>query len=738
MALRDTNLLNIINLNDSLKTSISDNNLSDMIKIIYQMRIFVGKMVFNLHKLHLRINDKLSSNDSTDVSNEYYYMSMYENIIDSIKQLINRYENNYLLKKDGDSVNHNFTKFTPQQSNKDVNINITIHDFLNDLKVIGKSPELLSPDKFKEQLVFTDTQPNVDLFEDMNNETNEGMNNEPNEFMNKLFEGMNIEPNEFMNNEPNEGVNNEPNELMNNEPNEGVNNEPNELMNDLFEESEVNQMSDLRLNNNLLSNDDDTMYLLLDDNDNVANQSLQNDWNQLENEFSNNNTKFSTVNCSSNPELANNLNYPGHVSVVKVNGNNIEQLNTNLDYRSLKQLISPNVSNVPTISTILNAQNTNSSNYVLTLYCSPTCKHCTDFMRTWNELKQMVQYKPIRVEYINCEENGDQCSHIYGTPTISIQDESTGKSVEYKGKRDLNSISTFIDSYMSGSSQESVVSETDGYESDTEIDINQLIVDQKQQQNQQQKSDEDFLNELLDYNEQFKDEPVRYAHPHPHPEEHSFESLLRVNPENQKKINELSNKKKQEYDQTYMILYYHKTCPASIDFLPDWNDFKTSYATDYPTEPVNFFACVCEESQDKELFKSKYQIKTFPSIDLIKNNVRYRFNSFERTPTNLIKFIQSPQLGIQSGGNKVNVMKFYADWCGHCTTFKPIWDEVKNSLQSSKISFKEFNADIHKRELEHYDVQSFPTILIENNGDIIKYTDQRNVKSLKSFIKKYK
>ena len=694
MALRDTNLLNIINLNDSLKTSISDNNLSEMIKIIYQMRIFVGKMVFNLHKLHLRINDKLSSNSSIDVSNEYYYMSMYENIIDSIKQLINRYENNYLLKKDGDSVNHNFSKFTsPQQSNKDVNINITIHDFLNDLKVIGKSPELLSPDKFKEQLVFTDTQPNVDLFEDMN----------------------------------------KPNELMNNEPNE--------LMNDLFEESEVNQMSDLRLDNNLLSNGDDTMYLLLDDDDNVANQSLQNDWNQLENELSNNNTKFSTVNCSSNPELATNLNYPGYVSVVKVNGNNIEQHNTDLNYRSLKQFMSPNasnISNVPTISNILNAQNTNSSNYVLTLYCSPTCKHCTDFMRTWNELKQMVQYKPIRVEYINCDENGDQCSHIYGTPTISIQDESTGKSVEYKGKRDLNSISTFIDSYMSGSSQESVVSETDGYESDTEIDINQLIVDQKQQQNQQQKSDEDFLNELLDYNEQFKDEPLRYAHPHPHPEEHSFESLLRVNPENQKKINELSNKKKQEYDQTYMILYYHKTCPASIDFLPDWNDFKTSYATDYPNEPVNFFACVCEESQDKELFKTKYQIKTFPSIDLIKNNVRYRFNSFERTPTNLIKFIQSPQLGIQSGGNKVNVMKFYADWCGHCTTFKPIWDEVKNSLQSSKISFKEFNADIHKRELEHYDVHSFPTILIENNGDIVKYTDQRNVKSLKSFIKKYK
>ena len=87
-----------------------------------------------------------------------------------------------------------------------------------------------------------------------------------------------------------------------------------------------------------------------------------------------------------------------------------------------------------------------------------------------------------------------------------------------------------------------------------------------------------------------------------------------------------------------MILYYHTSCPYSIDFLPDWNEFKNSYNMNYPNEPVHFLECVCENDQDKQQFKEKYQLSTFPTIELIKNNKRYRFNSDQRTDSNLIKF----------------------------------------------------------------------------------------------------
>jgi len=34
------------------------------------------------------------------------------------------------------------------------------------------------------------------------------------------------------------------------------------------------------------------------------------------------------------------------------------------------------------------------------------------------------------------------------------------------------------------------------------------------------------------------------------------------------------------------------------------------------------------------------------------------------------------------------VVLFYADWCGHCRTYKPIWDDLKNQY-GSKYNFRE-------------------------------------------------
>ena len=695
MTLRDTNLLNIINLNNSVKSSIKDNNLSELIKLIYKMRISMGEMVFNLYKLQLRINEQLLNNKTSDMSNEYYYMNMYENIIDSIKQLINRYENNYLHKKDGESIEYDFSNYKPKQNDlKDININISIKDFLNDLKIIGKSPELLSPEKFKDELVYLNKdESHIDLFEEPE-EPEELVESNQNYTIEDLFDDSN-------------------------------NNQDN-IIEDIFDNNDLDNktLENQNTDNNIqferppLIDSPETINMLLYDDDNQINNDLQNIWGNLESNYGNTNNKFTSVNCSSNPDLAQHLNYPGNISIIKINGNLIDHFNKDINYDNLSQFINQQ----PNLSVYQEKEKqifNDSKKIILTLYCSKTCSYCVDFMDTWSELQKNTQNKPIHLEEISCDDNLDKCNHLDGTPTLSLYNETTDETIEYNGSRDLNSITNFIDEYISHNLNKTYSSEQSGYTSDTEEDVNNLIIEQQQHQQHQQQSMNDFLNTLLKSSQPSNEPPLMMTD-----------------------LNIKTDKQESVYNQTYLILYYHTDCKYSIDFLDNWKSFKIMYNNKY--EPIQYIECRCDSNNNKEEFKARYQLQTFPTVELIKNNIRYRFNSDQRTDDNLIQFITAPDAGInqqirQNGGSKqIKIMNFYADWCPHCTSFKPIWNSVKNNLKSNNIIFEEYNADINHNEIEQYNIKSFPTVLIETGDELVKYSDSRTVESLTSFIKHFK
>lgn len=65
------------------------------------------------------------------------------------------------------------------------------------------------------------------------------------------------------------------------------------------------------------------------------------------------------------------------------------------------------------------------------------------------------------------------------------------------------------------------------------------------------------------------------------------------------------------------------------------------------------------------------------------------------------------------------IIDFYADWCGPCKQFGPVFDKVKTEL-SSKYRFEKMNIDKDGKELSKtYKVSSVPTILFFKKGAIV-------------------
>ncbi len=91
------------------------------------------------------------------------------------------------------------------------------------------------------------------------------------------------------------------------------------------------------------------------------------------------------------------------------------------------------------------------------------------------------------------------------------------------------------------------------------------------------------------------------------------------------------------------------------------------------------------------------------------------------------------QLNQTGGGNKTKVILFKADWCGHCKSFKPIWDAV--TKQYDNLEFAVYDADNNKDILKKYHIEGFPTVMVEKEGKTFEYNDERSPDAFNHFLK---
>tara|TARA_B110000908_G_scaffold167220_1_gene219777 strand:- start:5744 stop:6190 length:447 start_codon:yes stop_codon:yes gene_type:complete len=105
-----------------------------------------------------------------------------------------------------------------------------------------------------------------------------------------------------------------------------------------------------------------------------------------------------------------------------------------------------------------------------------------------------------------------------------------------------------------------------------------------------------------------------------------------------------------------------------------------------------------------------------------------------------VKTLTSSNYSDIAENNKVYFIKIYTDWCGYCTRLKPAWDTLAKELASDPdIVIAELDADNEKDLAKELGAQGFPTlVLVDKNGLKEKYNGERDVASMKSFVKSKK
>ena len=94
-------------------------------------------------------------------------------------------------------------------------------------------------------------------------------------------------------------------------------------------------------------------------------------------------------------------------------------------------------------------------------------------------------------------------------------------------------------------------------------------------------------------------------------------------------------------------------------------------------------------------------------------------------------------------GNDAELLFFFADWCPHCKTAKPIWNDLKSEYQNKTVNgyhivFTEVNCSEETAEVEkmmnQYSVEGYPTIKLLKDGQIIEYDAKPSKETLTQFL----
>ena len=105
-----------------------------------------------------------------------------------------------------------------------------------------------------------------------------------------------------------------------------------------------------------------------------------------------------------------------------------------------------------------------------------------------------------------------------------------------------------------------------------------------------------------------------------------------------------------------------------------------------------------------------------------------------------IEGFQNPGSGLDLSGDKKYLVYFYAEWCGFCKRFKPVWDELKNKTLTDKngksVKLVDFES-ANKEMMEKYNIEGYPTLKLISKEGVVDYNEERVMENISSWVKEH-
>jgi protein disulfide-isomerase-like protein len=80
------------------------------------------------------------------------------------------------------------------------------------------------------------------------------------------------------------------------------------------------------------------------------------------------------------------------------------------------------------------------------------------------------------------------------------------------------------------------------------------------------------------------------------------------------------------------------------------------------------------------------------------------------------------------------VVLFYAPWCGHCKTVKPVWQQLPTKVRGGSVHILQIDCERYREAAAKYSIQGFPTIKKFSQGrELATYKGDRSLGDMAAF-----